>query len=298
MSPEHGTRYRYVSGCRCADCTAANRDYARRRDVYGWSERVAADWADAAPAREHIAALQAKGMGYKRVAEVAGLSVSTLHAIIWGKHGYPAKRILRRNLDAILAVEFDPAGSAVIDPTGTVRRIRALQAMGWPLREIGARCDIATQNLGTIASSGRGVYASTATRIAKVYDELSMTPGPSSRSRVIARKRGWQPPLAWDDLMIDDPHCQVETDFYNLENVPDLTSGEDLIDEVAVERFITGDLNWRNLSAPERLEAAVRMDRAGTSRNEIAARTHLNTRTLWSHLRARNPSESEGTIAS
>lgn len=305
MSRDHGSRSSYVGGCRCDDCRAANRAYQNRRARYGWSERVADDWTDAEPVRAHIKALGEQGMGYKRVAQLAGVSVSTLHAIIWGKHGYPAKRILRRNADAILAVRFNPAESAVIDPTGTVRRIRALQAMGWPLREIGERCGIATQNLGTIASGGRGVYASTAARIAKVYDELSMTPGPSNRSRTIARTRGWLPPLAWDDDAIDDPLCQTECEFFHIENVHDFThptpptqAAPADLDHIAIERFIAGDLNWQSLSQAERLEAAVRMDRAGVSRNVIAERTHLNTRTLWDHLRAASASEHERTIAS
>ena len=29
MSAKHGTRHRYIDGCRCDDCKAANRDYQR-----------------------------------------------------------------------------------------------------------------------------------------------------------------------------------------------------------------------------------------------------------------------------
>ena len=29
MSAQHGTRHRYIDGCRCDDCKAANRDYQR-----------------------------------------------------------------------------------------------------------------------------------------------------------------------------------------------------------------------------------------------------------------------------
>lgn len=286
---EHGTRSRYVRGCRCDDCRTANRTYARRAAVYGWSERVASHWTDADAAREHIARLQAQGMGYKRVAEKAGLSVSCLHTIIWGKHGYPAKRILRRNSDAILAVAFDPADSAVIDPTGTVRRIRAMQAMGWPLREIGSRAGgIQASNLGTIVCSGRGVYAETARRIAAVYDELSMLPGPSARSRSMALSRGWLPPLAWDDDTIDDPAAWAND---VMENVPDLD-----VDEMAVERFATGDLHWSKLTRAERIAAALLMDSRGVSRNEIAERTRLNSATLWGAFA--DASESRGSVAS
>lgn len=286
---EHGTRSRYVRGCRCDDCREANRTYARRRDVYGWSERVAADWCDAEPARLHVQALQAQGMGYKRVAAQAGLSVSVLHALLWGKHGHPAKRMLRRNADAILAVTFDAADGAIADPTGTVRRIRALQAIGWPLREIGERIGIATSNLGTIACGYRAVTHATARKVAQVYDELSMSPGPSRRSITMARSRGWLPPLAWDDDVIDDPGAWADlgADPEVMENVPNL-------DEVAIERLIAGDLRWDALTKHERIEAARRMDAAGIPRNRIADVTRLNSATLWAAF----SSDDEGSVAS
>lgn len=52
-------------------------------------------------------------------------------------------------------------------------------------------------------------------------------------------------------------------------------------DTVLVDRFVNGEADWRQLTRDERCEAARRMDRAGVSRNAIAALTHLNSRTLW-----------------
>lgn len=52
-------------------------------------------------------------------------------------------------------------------------------------------------------------------------------------------------------------------------------------DTVLVDRFVNGEADWRQLTIDERCEAARRMDRAGISRNVIAERTHLNSRTLW-----------------
>lgn len=52
-------------------------------------------------------------------------------------------------------------------------------------------------------------------------------------------------------------------------------------DTVLVDRFVAGEADWRQLTIDERCEAARRMDRAGVSRNVIAAATHLNSRTLW-----------------
>lgn len=44
---EHGTRPRYVLGCRCDPCTVANRDY-QREYMRGWYARQRAKKRDAA----------------------------------------------------------------------------------------------------------------------------------------------------------------------------------------------------------------------------------------------------------
>ena len=260
---EHGTRSRYVRGCRCDDCREANRTYARRRDVYGWSERVAADWCDAEPARQHILELRAHGMGRRRIAEKAGVSVSVIEVMVNGKHGYPAKRVLRRNADAVLAVRYEPADGAVVCAVGARRRIRALQAMGWPLHEIARRIGWATNNLGTLVAGGRACNADSARKIAAVYDELCMTPGPSQRARYWALRKGWAPPLAWDDLTIDDPDA-----------VPDLGDQEPSdVDPVVVERLLDGT-PWRAIGATraERIAAAERMPDPGYADQRLGLR--------------------------
>lgn len=93
-----------------------------------------------------------------------------------------------------------------IDSTGTVRRLRALAAMGWPAHAIGGDMGV-TEDQVVLWRKGRHrkILASSAARVIDVYDRLSMTPGPSSWTRSYARNRGWAPPLAWDDETIDDP---------------------------------------------------------------------------------------------
>lgn len=60
------------------------------------------------------------------------------------------------------------------------------------------------------------------------------------------------------------------------------------IDDMAVERFVSGDIDWRQLTVPERLAAAERMDRAGVPRREIHAATHVKRQVLAAHLIAVN----------
>jgi hypothetical protein len=73
----HGTRACYVRGCRRPECLAANRAYAARVSrlkLYGRWE----PYTGAAPVRDHIRALSAAGIGWKRVAFLAGVPTGVL----------------------------------------------------------------------------------------------------------------------------------------------------------------------------------------------------------------------------
>lgn len=90
--------------------------------------------------------------------------------------------------------------------TGTARRIRALVAMGYSQTHIARAVGIGPTYISKLAANIRGqVNRQTADRISAIYDKLSMTPGPSRAARDFAHRKGWMPPLAWDDDTIDDP---------------------------------------------------------------------------------------------
>src|SRR5215470_3675578 len=109
----HGTRARYVlgpgpgrgPGCRCAACTAANRREAARVSrlrAYGrWAPFV-----DATPARAHVEALRAAGIGWKRVAAFAGVFTGAMSKLVYGGPSgrEPLRRIRLQTAAAILAV--------------------------------------------------------------------------------------------------------------------------------------------------------------------------------------------------
>ena len=99
------------------------------------------------------------------------------------------------------------------DPTGTRRRLQALGALGWSKAAIAAATGIHERQIAQLRSWDRPIWRSTAERVRRGYDALSMRLPPdtpaSRRNRTYAARRGWAPPLAWDD--IDDPAATPQT---------------------------------------------------------------------------------------
>lgn len=215
---QHGTRACYVHDyCRCYPCGAANSNYAadlNRQIAYGRSNLV-----DAEPVRRHVRELMAGGMGWKQVARRADVSTGALSKLLWGKRRpdgtqTPTRRVRSDSADRILAVQLELADHALIDPTGTVRRTRALIAIGWSQAKLAARLGLTPQNFWFPSASRPAVLVSTARAVRELYDELSMQLPPedthgdriaASRARRYAQARRWVPPLGWDEDKIDDP---------------------------------------------------------------------------------------------
>ena len=100
------------------------------------------------------------------------------------------------------------------DVTGSVRRLQALHALGWSTVRIAAVIGVEPTHLNLMRRRAKYVYAHTAEAIKRAYDDMSMTLPPQNtpsdrmsvgRTRELAKRRGWLPPLAWDDDEIDDP---------------------------------------------------------------------------------------------
>lgn len=99
-------------------------------------------------------------------------------------------------------------GPLLIDATGMRRRIEALMCLGWSYELVGNRAGVtggAVRRWRRTASMERA----TVRKITRVYDELCMTPGPSKGAAAMAKRMGYAPPLAWDD--IDDPDERPST---------------------------------------------------------------------------------------
>lgn len=166
-------------------------------------------------------------------------------------------------------------GPLLVDSTGTQRRLRALAAVGWRYADIADEVGASRTRIGHLAVGlFPTVHRDTAAAIADVYDRLSMTAGPSDRSRAVAAGRGWPPPLAWDDETIDDPAARPDRGHRELA----------AFDEVAVARAMHGDRV--HLRPIERAEAVRRLTDAGWSARAIAARLHTTPRSVQRHRTA------------
>jgi len=271
---KHGTRSRYVAGCHCAECREANRVYRAEHDrlkLYGRYD----DLTDAAPVRAHVEALSLAGIGRRRLAELAGVSVSTVSGIRSGKRGKPVRRVRKDTAALILAVTSEThsvAAHALVDARGTHRRMQALMARGWTQRALVEQMGLSSDNLATRFAQST-VLRSTADAVEALYDRLwDQTPfvdspakaAGSRRAMNRARRAGWTPPLAWDDIDTDD--------------APPLAERSDAIDEMAVELAMIGEPV--RLSSLERREAVTRLHSLRLSDIAIAARLHVADRTV------------------
>lgn len=201
----HGTRASYVKGCHCDACRAANARYAKLAKYRQDTGRTV--MVDAAPVKRHLAKLRAAGVGKRTIARQAGVSQTVVDRLLGLNSDRPAQRIRPETAERLLAVTTKQlAAGAYIDATGTTRRLQALVAIGHTQSSLAARIGWTTANLNVIVLGRRdSVTVATAQLIAQLYDELSMTPGPSNRSRRLAASHRWLPPLAWDDDLIDIP---------------------------------------------------------------------------------------------
>jgi hypothetical protein len=266
---QHGTHAAYVlDRCRCDPCRGAARTYenARTRErAYGRQAFVAA-----APATEHLRALSAAGMGWKRAAAAAGLPSSVVYPLLYGRTdrrgGQPRTKARARTVEAILAVPMpkveDLGSAALVDATGSIRRVRALIAIGWSVRALETRTGIGRQVLDHLATGHEHCLARTALAVRRVYDALWATApagAGSTRARKRAQANGWVPPLAWDDDTIDDPTA-----------LPNVGGDDDehAIDHAAVQRALDGQRV--RLTRAERWVVVERLARDGFADAAIA----------------------------
>ena len=131
----HGDRLRYMGGCKCVPCRAANSRYETERAA----ARRRGEWngiVSAAGAQRHLLRLADRGIGRRTVSDITGISHSTLQKIKTGER----KHLRAMNEKKILAVSTDLQNDATLIPAKeTNRHIRWLLDEGFTRKSIARR---------------------------------------------------------------------------------------------------------------------------------------------------------------
>lgn len=99
-------------------------------------------------------------------------------------------------------------GRSQYDATGCKRRIQALVALGWSLSELDRKAGRGARWARNILLQ-ETVYSTTIRQVHALYEQLCMTCPPetdryertaATAARNRAKREGWAPPLAWDDI--------------------------------------------------------------------------------------------------
>jgi hypothetical protein len=284
--PEHkhdGSATCYIQHqCRCIPCRDNHSAMERSRKKAKAYGRWDTGLVDAEPVREHMMLLAEFGLGYKRVAAIAGIGTTAARTLIWGRqdpgprNGELQKRVKRETAAAILAVKpavVNLADGARMPSRGAQRRLQALMVRGWSQSKLAARVDVSPQNFQKLLQQ-EWITAGRHRVIAALYEEIWDQEPPRaewrdkiafSRSVNYAKARRWLPPLAWDDIDndVEPPLAEVE---------------EGDVDEVVILLAMGGE--HIRLSSLERREVVRRLNAAKLSDPAIAERTHMPARTV------------------
>jgi hypothetical protein len=185
----HGVRVRYICGCRCMLCRAANSRYQTQRDL----AKKNGDWNGIIPAlraREHLKMLQRRGIGRRLVAEICGVSQSMLADIKQQRK----LNIRARTERAILSVTLEArANKTLVKASHTWALLNSL------LREGFTQTDLA-RRLGSRAKTpalqirGHVVTAENAMKVERLYRQVMAGSGYVRRFRISVPVAQDQPP--------------------------------------------------------------------------------------------------------
>lgn len=241
-----------------------------RRRGSGAARPASTPLRDADQARRHLQDLRDWGLSVECLAEMSGLSCTTIDRLLDRRPCTHQRRITAAVEEIVLALVAD---LDAVPPTRcvpafpTARRLQALTCLGWSLTALARRLDTVERVVvGLRAEASPQVTARTARKVRDLYDELSMTAGPSARAAREATARGWLPPLAWDDIDERDGQLPV-------------TEVQDQPDEAAVYRVMNGGLR-QPARIVDRVEAIRRLTSQGASDAQAAEALGVTVRTV------------------
>lgn len=162
----HGVRLRYMAGCRCVECRAANSAYecerARARKAGDWNGIV-----DATEARTHMLKLRRQGVGRRAVGACTDIADTVLQEIVNGSK----TRIRARTSRLILGVTKAGASDhALISAGRSQQLIEELLTEEYPESYLATRLGYKT---GRLQFNAKKILVRNAARIERLHTELT-----------------------------------------------------------------------------------------------------------------------------
>lgn len=260
--------------CGCDECRNANaaRCYEYKKLIaYG---RPTSNLVNAAPARAHLLELTREGWGPKAIAAAAKVDRTTIMDLINDRR---PNRMMRREISErilrLTSEEMQPTPGMLVSNRGTIRRVQALGTLGWSEVEIAKRTGIHSVTLNMMQHR-KGILQQYARRIAALYELLWDVPAETDPrvaaqaawiTRGHARRAGYLPPMAWDDIDTDPWPPATHRSVY-------------LVDDVAVELALQGQKV--RLHPQEIAEVVKRGSERQLSAATIAERVDRTPRTI------------------
>lgn len=167
------------------------KDYSRKRRL-GFFTRV-----DGTATREHIAKLRQIGWSYALIDETSGTWVSSYVTRI-------GAMVLPETEAKILAIPLVAPKLLQVPIVGFRRRIEALGRMGWTRQDIARLAGVSVRVVCPTPDK-KAVRADVFARVRDAYEKYSSQQGPSPAASLRAKAAGYQLPIAWDYVDIDDP---------------------------------------------------------------------------------------------
>ena len=213
--------------------------------------------------RAHLARLAARGIGYKRAAELAGVTVESVRVIVAGRRGSRRGELpqaVRYHLAAaLLRVLGDEPDPVLVPALGAQRRIQALACMGWSHSLLAARLGLNAGNFHRVLRQEQ-IRPTTHWAVVALFDTLWNVAPPEAtphekaavtRARAHARENGWHAPLAWDDIDNDEAPAEGEHVAVDELAVALAVDGENVRLTYAERRPAVAALNARRMTDPE-----------------------------------------------
>lgn len=229
MTNEHGrtTRGNAVAGCVCGWCVNARLRRNRLKHLRQLGRGAYTNPGEMQRLLDHIAHLRtAYGMTLERISVESGVALPSLMRYLHGERA----RARRHCYEAIMACTWAPGmppgadtgrrAGAYVDNTGTVRRLTALYAHGfpysWMARQLGLRVGkTGSSNIPKMLQGPTTVTYGMYRDVKDLFDkyqntdprESGVTEQTYGRTRTMAARKRLAPPICWDDDTIDDPQA-------------------------------------------------------------------------------------------